>query len=85
LHALEVKEDKVTNTIVVTESYRLDEFWEVDKRTGQAEFDAYGLSISRALDDFEDVKKNRKAPITVSGPKRVLHRRKGAGRNHGHN
>lgn len=74
LNTLEVKEDKVTNTIVVTESYRLDEFWEVDKRSGQADFEAYALSINRVLDDFDDVKKNRKAPITVSGPKRVSHR-----------
>ncbi len=74
LSGLEVEEDESTNTIVVTESYRLSEFWDVDKRSDQADFEAYSLAINRHLDDFEEVKRNRKAPITVDGPARVSHR-----------
>lgn len=74
LKALQVKEDEQNNTIVVTESYRLNEFWEIDKRTSQAEFEAYALGVNRFLDDFEDVKSSRKAPITVNGPAKVSHR-----------
>jgi hypothetical protein len=74
LDSLHVKEDEKNNVITVTETYRLKEFWDVNKRAEQADFMAYSLSINRQLDDFDEIKRDRKAPVSVNGPAKVAHR-----------
>lgn len=74
LGPLGVVEDKKKNTIVVTKRYRLDEFFTIDKRSQQAEFDVYASVIRAQLDELPRVDKKRKAPIALDGPVRLAHR-----------
>jgi len=72
--AMEITHDDRQNTITVKESYRLSEFWEIDKRSREAEFDTYAINVRNKLSDFAEVKKNRKAPLQVLGPLRATHK-----------
>ena len=74
LSPLVVEEDTLRNVIKVTESYRFDEFWTVDERAGEAEFDIYALAIRNQLDELPDGGRARNAPLKLNGPMKVAHR-----------
>lgn len=74
LDKLKVEEHSTENEITITNSYRLDKFWELNSRAQQAEFDAYALTITNQLDEFEDVSRDRKAPLPIDARSWVAHR-----------
>ena len=74
LQPLHIVEDAIHNSITVTEHYRLDDFWGIDRRARIAEYDAYAAVVRNQLDRLPKVKRNRKAPLPIDGPSHVAHR-----------
>lgn len=74
LDSIQIDEDKHKNAITITESYRLEDFWDIDKHSEQAEFDTYAIRLRNQLDTFKRVDRDRKAPLPISGPAWVTHR-----------
>ncbi len=71
---MKITEDTQRNEITVSLSYRLNEFWELDKRAGTAEFDTYATAVLNTLDDFDEISKKRVAPLIIDGPSWTEHR-----------
>ena len=74
LDDMTVVEDKLHNEFTISTSYRLKKFWDINKRRNTAEFDAYATSIYNELDEFEFAGKDRRAPVSTSGPLWIQHR-----------
>ena len=74
LEPLVIVEDAERNEITVTESYRLDGFWDVDRYSRTAEVEAWAFNVLRPLDELPKADRGRDAPFASSGPTRAVHR-----------
>ena len=74
LEPLEIVEDDEANEIVATASYRLDDFWDVDRYRRSAEVEALALGVLWKLDELPETRRGRTVPFALEGPTRVAHR-----------
>lgn len=74
LKPLQIEEDDAQNRIVVTERYRLYDFWDIGQRNGTASFDAYATAVRNRLRDTDTAGQRRSSPFAINGPLRVAHR-----------
>ena len=74
IESMTITEDQQRNEITVSLRYRLNEFWEVDERANTAEFDTYATAVTNSLDDFDEISRNRAAPMVIDGPSWTEHR-----------
>ena len=74
LAPLRVAEDEAANEITVTESYRLEDFWETDRHARRAEADVYAINVRRRLREMPTARGERTAPVAIWGPTLATHR-----------
>ena len=74
LEPLRIVEDATANVFTVTETYRLEAFWDVARSSRQADFEAFPISVRNRVPALPKVKRGREAPLAIRGPVRAAHR-----------